>query len=134
MQNSAGLEDLRFLMKARCLEAYIVPTEDSHQNEYISPHDARRAFISGFNGSAGTAVVTSNKALMWTDGRYYQQAEKEMDSNWELMKDGLPSTPTIGKWICDNTPNGSSIGVDPKLFSYRQWKPIQKELKSAGER
>ncbi|XP_018796880.1 PREDICTED: xaa-Pro aminopeptidase 1 [Bactrocera latifrons] len=130
MQGSVVLENLRFLMKARGLKAYIVPTDDSHQNEYISAHDARRAFISGFNGSAGTAVVTPEKALMWTDGRYYQQAEKQMDSNWELMKDGLPSTPTIGKWICDNTPISSSVGVDPKLISYRQWKPIQKELKS----
>lgn len=134
MECSTSLENLRLLMKnykPRCLEAYIVPTDDSHQNEYISQHDARRAFISGFNGSAGTAVITSNKALMWTDGRYYQQAQKQMDSNWELMKDGLPSTPSIGKWISANIPNGSNVGVDPKLLSYRQWKPIQKDLKSA---
>lgn len=58
------------------------------QNEYISEHDERRKYVTGFDGSAGTAVITTDKALLWTDGRYYQQAEKQMDSNWTLMKDG----------------------------------------------
>ncbi|XP_067616243.1 xaa-Pro aminopeptidase ApepP isoform X2 [Eurosta solidaginis] len=136
MQGSAEvLEKLRDLMrgfKPQSLFAYIIPTEDAHQNEYICKHDARRAFISGFNGSAGTAVVTYDKAIMWTDGRYYQQAEKQMNSSWELMKDGLPNTPSIGKWLTGNIPRHSNVGVDPTLFSYRQWKPLQKQLKSAG--
>ncbi|XP_067616242.1 xaa-Pro aminopeptidase ApepP isoform X1 [Eurosta solidaginis] len=135
MQGSAEvLEKLRDLMrgfKPQSLFAYIIPTEDAHQNEYICKHDARRAFISGFNGSAGTAVVTYDKAIMWTDGRYYQQAEKQMNSSWELMKDGLPNTPSIGKWLTGNIPRHSNVGVDPTLFSYRQWKPLQKQLKSA---
>ncbi|CAD6995465.1 xaa-Pro aminopeptidase ApepP [Ceratitis capitata] len=132
LKSAHVLVNLRLLMKSQDppLEAYIIPSEDAHQNEYISKHDARRAYVSGFDGSAGTAVVTENRALMWTDGRYYQQAEAQMDSNWELMKDGLPTTPSIGKWISGNIPKGSNVGVDPQLLSYRQWKPIQKELNS----
>lgn len=110
------------------LAAYIVPSDDAHQSEYICQHDERRAFVSGFDGSAGTAVITADKALLWTDGRYYQQALKQLDSNWTLMKEGLPSTPTVGSWLAKNIPKGSSVGVDPKLFSYRVWKPIEKEL------
>ncbi|XP_036317359.1 xaa-Pro aminopeptidase ApepP-like [Rhagoletis pomonella] len=128
------LKKLRSLMK-QCephnLQAYIIPTDDAHQNEYICQHDARRTFVSGFDGSSGTAVVTLNRALMWTDGRYYQQAEKQMNTNWELMRDGIPETPSVGKWLSNNLPKGSDVGVDPKLISYRQWKPIQKELISS---
>ncbi|XP_054726710.1 xaa-Pro aminopeptidase ApepP [Anastrepha obliqua] len=124
------VESLRFLMRQNKppLEAYIIPTDDAHQNEYISQHDARRAFVSGFDGSAGTAVITLDKALLWTDARYYEQAEKQIGAEWELMRDGLPATPSIGKWIANNIPKGSDVGVDPKLLSYRQWEPIQTEL------
>lgn len=115
------------------LAAYIVPSDDAHQSEYICEHDERRAYVSGFDGSAGTAVVTMDKALLWTDGRYYQQALKQLDSNWSLMKDGLPTTPSVGCWLAKNIPKGSAVGVDPKLFSYRVWKPIEKELLAAGK-
>lgn len=110
------------------LAAYIVPSDDAHQSEYICQHDERRAFVSGFDGSAGTALITEDKALLWTDGRYYQQALKQLDANWCLMKDGLPTTPSVGSWLSSNLPKGSNVGVDPKLFSYRLWKPIEKEL------
>ena len=110
------------------IAAYIVPSDDAHQSEYICEHDERRAYVSGFDGSAGTAVVTMEKALLWTDGRYYQQALKQLDENWILMKDGLPTTPSIGSWLSRNIPKGSTVGVDPKLFSYRVWKPIEKGI------
>lgn len=113
------------------LAAYIIPSDDAHQSEYICQHDERRAFVSGFDGSSGTAVITWGKALLWTDGRYYQQALKQFDANWSLMKDGLPSTPSVGSWLANNIPKGSAVGVDPKLFSYRVWKPIEKELMAA---
>ncbi|TMW41404.1 hypothetical protein DOY81_013516, partial [Sarcophaga bullata] len=109
------------------IAAYIIPSDDAHQSEYICEHDERRAYVSGFDGSAGTAVVTMEKALLWTDGRYYQQALKQLDENWILMKDGLPSTPSIGSWLSRNIPKGSTVGVDPKLFSYRVWKHIKKD-------
>lgn len=69
------------------LYAYIIPSDDSHQSEYIAARDRRRQFITGFTGSAGVAVVTQAAALVWTDGRYFQQAEKQLDSaTWTLMK------------------------------------------------
>lgn len=69
------------------LMAYIVPSDDSHQSEYIAPRDRRRHFISGFTGSAGTAVITETEALLWTDGRYYLQAEQQLNNKtWTLMK------------------------------------------------
>lgn len=100
-QTTELLQQLRALMKHKDytlepLDAYIIPTADEHNSEYVGPSDQRRAFISGFQGSAGTAIVTKDKALMWTDGRYYLQSSQEMDGNWSLMKEGLPSTPTRG--------------------------------------
>lgn len=123
-----SLKKLRQLMQSQTLQAYIVPSDDAHQSEYICKADERRAFISGFDGSAGTAVITLDNALLWTDGRYYQQALKQLDSNWELQKDGLPTTPSVASWLSSNLAKGSKVGVDPKLFSYRLWKPIEKEL------
>lgn len=123
-----SLKKLRQLMQSQTLQAYIVPSDDAHQSEYICKADERRAFISGFDGSAGTAVITLDNALLWTDGRYYQQALKQLDSNWELQKDGLPTTPSVASWLASNLAKGSKVGVDPKLFSYRLWKPIEKEL------
>ncbi|XP_041449630.1 xaa-Pro aminopeptidase ApepP isoform X2 [Drosophila obscura] len=128
------LRELMQLVRVRdisCISAYIVPSDDAHQSEYQCQHDERRAFLTGFNGSAGTAVVTSNSALLWTDGRYYQQAEKQLDSNWILMKDGLTTTPSVGVWLAQNLPRGSAVGVDPRLFSFRLWKPIENELNSS---
>ena len=85
---SAYLTRLRKLMTSEVpsLAAYIVPSCDAHNSEYLAPCDERRSFISGFNGSAGTAVITSKDALLWTDGRYFLQATSQMDDNWTLMK------------------------------------------------
>uniref|UniRef100_A0A669D500 X-prolyl aminopeptidase (aminopeptidase P) 2, membrane-bound n=1 Tax=Oreochromis niloticus TaxID=8128 RepID=A0A669D500_ORENI len=75
-------------MRGMNISAYIIPATDAHLSEYIAPRDARLAFMTGFTGSAGTAVVTLNKAALWTDSRYWVQAERQMDCNWELEKDG----------------------------------------------
>ena len=82
------LTELRKLMVSQIpsLAAYIIPSGDAHNSEYIAACDERRAFISGFNGSAGTAIITSKDALLWTDGRYFLQATSQMDDNWTLMK------------------------------------------------
>lgn len=95
------LKQLRTLMQnTKCvkepLNAYIVPSRDSHNSEYLAESDERRAFISGFNGSAGTAIITQEHACMWTDGRYFLQASEQMDSNWTLMKEGILTTPSQG--------------------------------------
>lgn len=131
------LTKLRVLMKNTChvpkpLQAYIVPTGDAHQSEYVAESDQRRVFLCGFTGSAGTAVVTDNKAALWTDGRYYLQAEAQLDSNWILMKDGLPDTPTMASWLSKVLPVGSHVGCDPSLMSRETWKPLSKELRSNG--
>lgn len=114
------------------LHAYIVPSGDAHQSEYIAPCDCRRAFVSGFDGSAGTAVITEHEARLWTDGRYFLQAEKQLDDNWTLMKDGLPTTPSQGDWLSKVLPMGGRVGVDPFLMATETWKPLSKLLKSNG--
>ena len=92
------LSQLRELMKQHKVDVYIVPSEDSHQSEYIAPCDARREHICGFSGSAGTAVITQDKAALATDGRYFNQAAKQLDSNWLLLKQGLEDVPTWQEW------------------------------------
>lgn len=114
------------------INAYIIPSDDAHQSEYLAKRDERRAFISGFDGSAGTAVVTEKEALLWTDGRYFQQAGKQLDSNWTLMKDGQPATPSIDAWLAKVLQPGSKVGVDANLISTRAWNPLHTSLKSAG--
>uniref|UniRef100_A0AAX7TFU7 X-prolyl aminopeptidase (aminopeptidase P) 2, membrane-bound n=1 Tax=Astatotilapia calliptera TaxID=8154 RepID=A0AAX7TFU7_ASTCA len=92
VNTSLQLEELRVQMRAMNISAYIIPATDAHLSEYIAPRDARLAFMTGFTGSAGTAVVTLNKAALWTDSRYWVQAERQMDCNWELEKDGRSET------------------------------------------
>lgn len=131
------LSDIRSLMRnlpknGGSINAYIVPSDDCHQSEYISSSDERRAFVSGFDGSAGLAVVTLNDALLWTDGRYYQQAEKQLDNNWTLMRDGLPTTPSLSNWLANNLRSGDRVGVDGDLISFRVWNPLLTTLSSNG--
>lgn len=135
---TAILRKLRALMKNKAyvteqIHAYIVPSGDAHQSEYIAPCDNRRAFVSGFTGSAGTAVITQDKAALWADGRYYLQAEKQIDSNWILMKDGLSDTPSQAEWLSKELPAGGRVGVDPYLMSSETWKPLDKTLKENGQ-
>jgi Xaa-Pro aminopeptidase len=95
------------------IAAYIIPSSDAHQSEYVAACDERRAYVSGFTGSAGTAVVTPTRALLWTDGRYFLQASQQLSEEWTLMKAGLPETPTIEvrrKEFC-----GRRVGFRPFL-------------------
>lgn len=131
------LSDLRALMRqlpnnGGSVNAYIIPTDDPHQSEYISETDQRRSFSSGFDGSAGTAIVTAKSALLWTDGRYHQQAEQQLDENWTLMKDGLPTTPTMSSWLSTNLSAGDRVGVDGNLLSFRVWSPLYNALSANG--
>ncbi|KAM3955127.1 aminopeptidase P isoform 2-T2 [Aphomia sociella] len=125
------LTALRALMASQPtkLSAYIIPTADAHHSEYIAPVDARREWVSGFTGSAGTAVVTASHALVWTDGRYYTQFEKEADMTlWTLMKQSLPETPSMEKWLSTNLAEGDVVGVDPHTMTREEWTPIQTTL------
>ncbi|KAG8384053.1 hypothetical protein BUALT_Bualt04G0078000 [Buddleja alternifolia] len=111
------LAALRSLMASHspALDALVVPSEDYHQSEYVSARDKRRGFVSGFNGSAGLALITANQALLWTDGRYFLQAEQQLSNQWKLMRMG--EDPTVDIWMADNLPNDATIGVDPWCVS-----------------
>ncbi|KAJ9054469.1 hypothetical protein DSO57_1014149 [Entomophthora muscae] len=131
VDTSKQLSALRNLMRSSDIniKAYIVPSGDAHQSEYIADVDARRAFISGFDGSAGLAVITLDKAALFTDGRYYLQAGQQLDSNWTLMKQGEPSTPTWQEFIATHIKEGR-IGVDPQLTSIQEFNDLQAKLES----
>ncbi|KAM5541777.1 hypothetical protein V8D89_004506 [Ganoderma adspersum] len=130
VNTSSRLQALRELMeKAEYnVQAVVVPTEDQHFSEYIAHCDERRAFISGFNGSAGCAVVTPSGAYLFTDGRYFLQAEKQLDHNWTLMKQGLPDVPTWQEFLSKNLDGNTRIGVDPTLIAAADAETIQKAL------
>ncbi|CAE6463122.1 unnamed protein product [Rhizoctonia solani] len=108
---------LRLLLRENQVDAYVVVSEDQHSSEYLADCDARRAFISGFDGSAGCAVVSASGAFLFTDGRYFLQAEQQLDSNWTLMKQGLPGVPTWQEFLAKKLPEGTKIGIDPTLIS-----------------
>lgn len=97
------------------LDALIVPSEDYHQSEYVSERDQRRAFVSGFTGSAGLALITMNEALMWTDGRYFLQAEQQLKDQWKLMR--LMEDPNIDVWMSDNLAINAAVGTDTWCIS-----------------
>ncbi|KAK7707306.1 hypothetical protein SLS57_009327 [Botryosphaeria dothidea] len=119
-----------FTMLMKC--AIVVPSEDSHQSEYIAPCDARREFICGFSGSAGTAVITLDKAALATDGRYFNQAEKQLDNNWELLKQGLQDVPTWQEWTTDQSEGGKTVGVDPTIITASDARKLAEKIKKKG--
>lgn len=128
----ARLSELRKLMKERKLDIYIIPSEDSHSSEYIAPCDARREFICGFSGSAGCAVVTHDKAALATDGRYFNQATKQLDNNWTLLKQGLQDVPTWQDWSADESAGGKVVGVDPTLLTSSTAEKLIQNIKKKG--
>ncbi len=113
------LEALRSEMKKAGVYAAIIPHVDPHQSEYIAAHWQCRRWLSGFTGSAGDLVITADKALLWIDSRYFLQGAQQIaDTPFELMKDGLPGTPSIARWLADNVPSGQTVGIDGMLFSH----------------
>jgi len=114
------------------IQAYIIPSQDAHQSEYIAKCDERRTFLTNFTGSAGTAIVTNEESLLWTDGRYFEQAERQLGDGWKLMKDQQPGTPTQSEYLIKNLPNGSKVGVDAKLFSYSRFNQLKNALNNSG--
>lgn len=108
---------LRTEMKARGIDAVIIPQADPHQSEYLAQHWQVRRYLSGFNGSAGTLVVTSAEAALWTDSRYFLQATRQLEGTGiKLMKDGLTGTPSITAWLMEILDSGAKIGIDGWLF------------------
>ncbi|KAF4810994.1 putative Xaa-Pro aminopeptidase P [Colletotrichum tropicale] len=131
--NTTGrLSTLRELMKERNIDVYVIPSEDSHSSEYIAGCDARREFISGFSGSAGCAVVTLDRAALATDGRYFNQASKQLDQNWLLLKQGLQDVPTWQEWSAEQSAGGKVVGVDPELITASIAKKLAEKIKRCG--
>lgn len=115
---SNTLVNFRRLMAERNIAAVVIPKTDPHQSEYIAAHWQLLSFLSGFTGSAGTLVITSDSACLWTDSRYFIQAAQQLEgSGIILMKDGLTSTPSIEKFLTENLHAGDTVGIDGMLFS-----------------
>ena len=126
------LSALREQMRDQSLQAFVVGSQDAHQSEYVSDRDLRRKFISEFTGSAGTALITMDSALLWTDGRYFDQGEAELSSEWTLMKSGEPGVLEMNDWIIANMKEGDVVGVDSFLMSVSQAMAMKKALGSKG--
>ena len=109
---------LRSLMAEKGYDAYLIPTDDNHQSEYVGEHFKARAFMTGFTGSAGTAVITKTEAGLWTDGRYFIQAAKQLEgSGVTLFKMGQPDVPTLEDYIADVLPEGGTLGFDGRVVA-----------------
>ena len=107
---------LRKLMSQHSIDAFVVPSEDAHMSEYVAKCDERRAFISGFDGSAGIALITKDAAYCWTDGRYFVQAANQLDPNvYKMMRSH--EDPSLEEWAATNLPDGSSVYVDGRTIS-----------------
>ena len=133
MNISERISALRLKMAENEIAAAIIPQADPHMSEYISSHWQARRMLSGFTGSAGDLVVTATKAMLWTDSRYFLQAAQQLDgSGIELMKDGLPETPSIAAWLCANLGAGSRIGINGMVFSTLAKDDLEMRLASCG--
>ena len=108
------LADLRQEMQKENIGVYVIFSDDEHGSEYTQAHDKRRDWITGFRGSAGVAMVSLKAAALWTDGRYFTQAEEELDcANWLLMRDGSPGVPTLTEWLISESNKTTLVsGVD----------------------
>lgn len=129
------LARLRELMKREYLSAFIFPSTDAHQSEYVADHWRGREWISGFNGSAGTAVVTMKSAALWTDSRYFLAAEEQLeDTEYQLMRLKMEGTPTITEWLGKELQDVQSpeVGLDGMVNSYNYVKDLSYSLRKLG--
>lgn len=127
------VENLRGYMKKKKLDAFIIPSNDPHMSEYTPAHWQCRQWISGFNGSAGTAVVTLEKAALWTDSRYFLAAGQQLEGTpFTLMKDGLSDTPSIGTWLAETLSENAKAGIDGSLCTPAMLKMLESELSPRG--
>ena len=129
------LEALRQLMLREHLAAFIFPSTDPHSGEYVPEHWKGRQWISGFNGSAGTAVVTLEDAAVWTDSRYFIAAEEQLHgTEFKLMKDGMPGTPSIAEWLADKLKytNNTEVALDGMVNTLNEVNALKEELRKLG--
>lgn len=129
------LSALRDVMRRESIDAFIFPSTDPHNGEYVPDHWKGREWISGFNGSAGTAVVTLNEAALWTDSRYFIAAAQQLEGTGiELMKLKIPGTPTIAEWLARklSVSGGSCVGVDGMVMASAEVEALAAELRMSG--
>ena len=123
------LNALRILMKEKKIDAYLVPTDDFHGSEYVGDYFKCRKYITGFTGSAGTALITQDMAGLWTDGRYFIQAADQLrDTTIELFKSGEPGVPTVHQFLNDKLEEGMCLGFDGRTVSAREAEELQELL------
>lgn len=123
------IQSLRHLMASHQIQAYLIPSTDPHQSEYVPEFWQRRQFVSGFTGSAGEVVVTLQKAGLWTDSRYYLQAEQQLDSDiFTLFKVGQPNVPSWQAWVGTELKPGDCLGLDPTLISHKEFEQLKADL------
>ena len=133
MDINQRIEDLREVMRREHLAACIFPSTDPHQSEYVADHWKGREWISGFNGSAGTAVVTLKSAALWTDSRYFIAAEEQLKgTEYQLMKLKIEGTPTIAEWIGQECGPGAEVSVDGMVNSANEVKELVADLRKQG--
>ena len=129
MNVNEKLNKLRKLMDERGIDIYIEPSADPHGSEYLADHFQTRAYITGFTGSAGTALVTGREAILWTDGRYFIQAENQLrDNEFELYKMNTPGFPSLNEWLSGNVTKETTIGFNGEVFSQGAVENIQENL------
>lgn len=128
------LESLREVMRREHLSAFIFPSTDAHQSEYVADHWQGRTWISGFNGSAGTAVVTMKSAALWTDSRYFLAAEEQLKgTEFQLMKLKIEGTPTISEWLAQELQGeNAEVGLDGMVNSYHETMWLIADLRKSG--
>lgn len=128
------LESLREVMRREHLSAFIFPSTDAHQSEYVADHWQGRTWISGFNGSAGTAVVTMKSAALWTDSRYFLAAEEQLKgTEFQLMKLKIEGTPTISEWLVQELQGeNAEVGLDGMVNSYHETMGLIADLRKSG--
>ena len=120
---------LRQLMAENSIDAYIIPSADNHQSEYVGEYFKTRAYISGFTGSAGTVVITKDDAGLWTDGRYFIQADHQLEgSGIRLFKMGEPGVPTTEEFLSDSIPSGGKLGFDGRVIAAEEGISLEKKL------
>lgn len=130
---SKRVDSLRSYMRENGMAAFIIVSSDPHSSEYVADKWKTREWISGFDGSAGTAVVTKDKALLWTDSRYWLAADKLFaDSLFELMKEGASGTPTIAEWLCSNLDAGDVVGLDGTVCTIAEVDSWKNRLSQSG--
>ena len=126
MKTDEKICELRKMMDRYGLDAYIVPSSDPHLSEYLPEEWKERAWISGFTGSAGTFAATKYHSGLWADGRYFIQAEKQLEgSEIKLFKIGNPGVPTCEQWLADSLKQGERVGFSGNLISVSAFKEME---------